>query len=720
MKTNKGVKEDYQQFMTWALQRPDRGTSDTVVLAVQWSKENGLSSNQQQALVNYVHGLNKGINTMKTRKLFVKGRKAVLLKAEGDVDPELQEYLEGRGLDDVTLEDAPPTDVAEVGADGTPPPDAFVAEELEEVPVETPAAVAPEAGSTEQLADAVADRAEDLVPMGVTPDDALDAAMVEEEVPEEMKAAVKAIARKRLQKGKVSKAAGETFKLSKGPGGDSKVEVFDASGAYVDGASAASTTEILQWLRSNHPGATEKKSFRVKHAKGFVTKAGEPCDEPVEMSEDEADEAAKAATAAGLAGVVKAEGDEETDEQKAAKLKAEQDARDEEEKAAQVAPLVAEKAEELEGEGMDKAAALIQALQGVPKRLRKAVQKLLRKKSLDDSTAVPMGYKYLKGAVDYLEDGMKTLHKAEQSGAMTAAEKMLGTAKAAIEKLYPDESEPDPSVDAGLDDEEAVEMARKRKKGIVSKASYVIIDGDNVYDGNGKWIKISPNISPLTTSYPDEKLQEAGRGRAILFDELKRDPRYASKSADDSDTIERAADFMEHAATSAPTVVLGDGMVEMAKRLRKGVQKAMAFTVEQKSDGWYAISVIGTSIGPYATQAAAYAAGGEAFNKSIKTKRLSKAECDLAKAVSEYLEDIANDKGTPPRISAGAMHHAGTLKTLFEKVAKELEAADQPTEDEQFELSMSTEDRDKLAKRIARMDYRMAEMNGVTRRLGVN
>lgn len=53
--------------------------------------------------------------TMKlNRKLWVKGKSAWLLKAEGEeINPEIQEYLEEQGLDDIKIEDVPPPEEEE-------------------------------------------------------------------------------------------------------------------------------------------------------------------------------------------------------------------------------------------------------------------------------------------------------------------------------------------------------------------------------------------------------------------------------------------------------------------------------------------------------------------------------------------------------------------------------------------------------------------------------
>lgn len=651
--------------------------------------------------------IQKGNTSMKTRKLFVKGKQAVLLKVEGDIDPELQEYLEGRGLDEVTLEEAPPAD------------DAGMEEEvLEEAPlVETP-------NTTEEYADTVTERAEDLVPMGVEPEDAVEAALAEEEVPEEMKAAVKAIATKRL-KAKVSKAdtTVDHEGLVKLLGVQEAAAIAQTSPAAANRRTVDGRSVTVVPLGGGQYKVSEK-SFTVKHSKGYINKDGEAVDEPEEMSKSEADEAADKAKTAGLSGVVLAQKggpaiDVETGELKSKELSPEEEkAVDEIEEALKSSVLL--KADELtdgekalvakaedcvsakiakllaEGKGQDQAAAIAYSMcgqkamkSGVSHRLLKKLCKtVLRSKAVrkalgDDGAAVPAGYQALKAAADHLEGAMKTLHKSEQGDAMDAMEKAVKVIRACMAKAYPDEEPPE--VDDRVvkeEDDEAVEMAKKRKR---NKAGGVLTDdeGYEVLDENG-------------------------------------DP-IPSKSKADDDTIEQAADFMEDAAKGAPAV-LEAGFKAWSKRL-KGIGDDPSNDPSRRADrvtgsgsNWAVRDVQGRVILTTTSQEEANAALQELKQrgKSVKAKRLSKAECDLAKAANEYLEDVASDKGTPPRISAGARFHASSLKTLFEKVIKELETEAQPTEEEKAEMDMTHEQRQELSKSLANLQ---AEWTGVRSQL---
>lgn len=113
------------------------------------------------------------------RKLWHRGKSAWLLKSEGGVDGETAQYLQQRGLDDVRVEDGPP-----------PEKDAPMWE-LEDKAEEVP----PPAQKTDDYATAVTTALDPA-----TSDDAIDEAMDAEGVPEEMKAAVKGIVKRRISK----------------------------------------------------------------------------------------------------------------------------------------------------------------------------------------------------------------------------------------------------------------------------------------------------------------------------------------------------------------------------------------------------------------------------------------------------------------------------------------------------------------------------------------
>lgn len=204
--------------------------------------------------------LYKGAKAM--RKIWVNNKSAWILKSEGDLDDQTQEYLEERGLDDVRIEDEPPPTKSEPGSEE------WVEEEREEpehqekgkgsfkwlqgfnanrihhlprtagnnedwldgwdhAETSPKSKELPDVADDEDVAAVVADRAEELKDAGVDEDSAVEASMEDEKVPMGKRKAVKRLALKRL----VEKGSGTVkFTLPNGKEVDIPVAGFIASG----------------------------------------------------------------------------------------------------------------------------------------------------------------------------------------------------------------------------------------------------------------------------------------------------------------------------------------------------------------------------------------------------------------------------------------------------------------------------------------------------------